>query len=271
VRIIMLLLTFYILIGCSKVNDDGFYVEGKNKDLHKNTKTLYDENGFNIEGYNRNGFNLDKIHFFTKTKYNQSGYDNEGFDISGYDKRGFNHKHIHKSTKTKYDENLKDYKGIELSTDFKIGYYTDKWGDRTGKQYIQQSNIKGWYNDDYKHRSDAKLTIRIHEYGFVFRLSKSEYSKSRTGSFPTLSIRTDKNKKYEFGLWGDDQAGDWLNLPKGDAILDYKGGDAKGLLIVLTEGNKVEMIFEIKDNTMYHFELDTVGLNELSKKTKLQF
>lgn len=58
---------FMLLLGCDKTNEKGFYIEGKNKGLHKETKNLYDKSGYNIDGYNYRG-------------YNKDGYDIDGWN-----------------------------------------------------------------------------------------------------------------------------------------------------------------------------------------------
>jgi len=46
--------------------------------LHKNTKTQYDQYGFDVNGY----------HQLTSTIYDPEGYDVDGYDVDGYTRRG---------------------------------------------------------------------------------------------------------------------------------------------------------------------------------------
>lgn len=73
---ILLSLLLINLLGCGdKTNENGFYIEGKDIGIHKETKTKYDINGYDINGYNSQG-------------YNKNGYDKDGLDKNGYDKNG---------------------------------------------------------------------------------------------------------------------------------------------------------------------------------------
>ena len=95
---------------------NGFNIKG----IHKKTNTLYDPQGYNQKGYDKNGFNIRGIHYKTNTIYNPQGYDKNGFNknklhkitATHLDPRGFNYKGINVDTKKPYDKNGYDIRGI---------------------------------------------------------------------------------------------------------------------------------------------------------------
>ena len=52
--------------------------------INIDTGTLYDENGYDIDQFDREG-----IHRITQTLYDREGFDREGFDKYGYDREGY--------------------------------------------------------------------------------------------------------------------------------------------------------------------------------------
>lgn len=87
-------LSFLFIFGCmNKTDKNGFYIEGKNIGVHKETKTEYDKEGYNKEGFNELGWN--KIGMNRETN---SIYDKEGYNINGFNVKGIN-----KETKTIFD------------------------------------------------------------------------------------------------------------------------------------------------------------------------
>lgn len=117
-------LALILILGCTdKTDKNGFYIEGKNIGIHKETKTKYDINGYDINGYDKDNFGKDgwsknkNINKETKTKYDKDGYDYYGFNkdkinrdtgtnynIDGWDKDGFNKKGINKITGFNFNE-----------------------------------------------------------------------------------------------------------------------------------------------------------------------
>ena len=64
---------------------NGFY----ENEIHKDTGTKYDEDGWDIDGYNNRGFNKDGIHKDTGTKYDKDGEKHEepfDWNKDGFDK-----------------------------------------------------------------------------------------------------------------------------------------------------------------------------------------
>ena len=76
----------------------------------------YDKNGFNIDGINRAGFRKDGIHIETNIKYGPDGYDIDGYDIDGYDKDGYDMLGIDRNGINK-ETNIKDER-IEFGEKF---------------------------------------------------------------------------------------------------------------------------------------------------------
>lgn len=113
--------------GCKLFDYRGFGKDG----IHKVTKTEFDQYGydinyFNKEGYTFTGFNKDFIHKTTKTKYSPDGYDVNGCDrkgieyysrvccvFGGYDIKGFNIYNRHKVTGTRYNPQGYDRYGFD--------------------------------------------------------------------------------------------------------------------------------------------------------------
>lgn len=302
-KYLFLLISFIILFGCSKVDERGFYIDGKNKNLHKITKTEYNEKGYNIEEYNKRGFdeegyykncfnlygfNKEGIHEKTNTKYNEEGfnllgynengydkkgYNTEGFNKKGFDSRGFNRKRIHKSTKSKYDKELRDYKGNKLITDFAIGNYVDEWGDEIDKQFIYQSGILGTFSNSATHNSDAFLKIMIDKSGgFDFKISEYNINnRANVGEDPWLTIYTDKKEKFNFKLWGDQD----FELSEQGTVTLYNNKrnnyPVEKLMKILKENQNVRIRIEGDYRSEYDFRINTTGLKEIAQSLNFRF
>ena len=60
------------------------YSKRKGIMIHKDTKTRFDP-----DGYDANGFNSEKIHRDTRTRYDSNGYDYQGYNEKGFNAYGF--------------------------------------------------------------------------------------------------------------------------------------------------------------------------------------
>lgn len=58
--------------------------------INTKTQTKYDRYGYDIQSYNKDGFNINGIHKDTKTKYDQKGFNFYGKTKDGYDRNGYN-------------------------------------------------------------------------------------------------------------------------------------------------------------------------------------
>lgn len=130
---IFVILILLILIACGDKTDvRGFYTEGKNIGIHKETKTEYDKFGFNMYGFNQEG-------------YDKDGYDKDGLDSEKFGKDGWSeNKYINKETKTEYDTNGYTYYGFNQE-----GINKD-----TGTKY----NSEGWDRYNFNEKGINKIT-----------------------------------------------------------------------------------------------------------------
>ena len=81
-KIICSLSLVFLLFGCTdKTDERGFYIEGEKIGYHKETGTLYDKEGFDIKGWNK-----DKINKDTRLAYDKDGYNIDGFNRNGINK-----------------------------------------------------------------------------------------------------------------------------------------------------------------------------------------
>ena len=162
--------TYYDQNGANIEGHDPFGFNIHNK-RHKNTRTIYNENDFDIEHihkvtkdiYDHHGFDINGIHKDTGTKYNPNGfdiygnwykkegneykkysyskYDSNGYDIDGYNRRGFDKNGIHRITGEHYDEQFFGDDGLywELAQNGvrrkTNRVYNDKNYDRKGNLY----------------------------------------------------------------------------------------------------------------------------------------
>ncbi|MGL5050015.1 MAG: hypothetical protein ACRC6E_05200, partial [Fusobacteriaceae bacterium] len=188
---------------CSyKIDSNGFYMEGKNIGIHKETKTKYDKDGFDRYGwssdkninketkteYDKNGYNYYKFNKYKINKDTGTNYDIEGWDINQFNEQGINKKtgfsfdsdgnpkysSFYESeilAETFFSKPYVNFVGLISST--KTNYfqtYSDKF---TGTKYIGRS-----YNSDLcllaTMTSTAKLMMEIAQE----TKKKSDYSKA---------------------------------------------------------------------------------------------
>ncbi len=151
-KIYLILMTLFFL-GCTSVDENGFYTSGNKIGLNKKTNTAYDENGFSKYGYNKENYNkygYDLYGYdregYNKYGYNKSGYDREGYNVKGYSREGYNRlgytkegwdiKGINKETGTEYDKEGYD----------KLGYDKEGWSKSFNNKYTNSYYDKEGYN-----------------------------------------------------------------------------------------------------------------------------
>ena len=139
--------------------------------IHSVTGTLYDEHGFDIFGYDKNGYTIrgfgrDKLHKITHQIFSDRGYDIDGYStigayssefgffitdegfsdpVNGYNSKGFNLLRKHKLTNTYYDPDGYNAEGFD-----KNGIHRDtmtKWS--LGGFDIHGKNKKGIFVSQY--------------------------------------------------------------------------------------------------------------------------
>lgn len=152
------------------------------KGINKKTGTRYDENGYDISGfnqkgihkttktrYNTNGFDKNAIHIKTHTKYDELGYDKNGYDKNGYNRLGYDKDGYNKLG---YDKNGYDRTGYN-----KLGYDKDDY-DREGY------NRLGYDKNGYDKTGYNKLGYDKFGYdkkGFnqdgIHKITKTQYNK----------------------------------------------------------------------------------------------
>lgn len=106
---------------------NGFNIDGFNRDGYDHDGFNY--NGFNREGYDRNGYD---IYGFDANGLDTLGYDKDGFDIAGFNQSGFN--------RNGYDKNGFDRYGYDEKGFNKQGY------NKAG------FDINGFDKNGYNHR-----------------------------------------------------------------------------------------------------------------------
>ena len=69
-------------------DEDGYDIFGWNaEEINKETHSKYDKDGFDMLGYNREGYDREG---YDEDGYDRGGYDEDGYDRGGYDKYGYN-------------------------------------------------------------------------------------------------------------------------------------------------------------------------------------
>ena len=208
---ILMVLSLLMFIACSdKTDDKGFYTEGKNIGIHKETKTEYDKDGYDKDGFDnekfgRDGWNKNKyINKETKTEYDKDGYNYYGFDkeginrdtgtnynTEGWDRYGFNEKGINKTTGFSFNS-----LGSPQQSSF---YQTEILAEKLiSKPYI--FNIGMMYPPEKKYfstRDDKFEGVnyigRSYNYDFTLLALKA----ARTKTSMEIGVRTKKNSDYK--------------------------------------------------------------------------
>ena len=122
------------------------------KGLHKDTKNIYDPNGFDRNGFDKytrtiydpNGFDRKGFYKYTRTIYDLNGFDRNGNHIKTkdkYDPEGFDRNGLHKVTTTIYDPEGFDISGYDIhnnrkkSSKIKTGK-AKSFKDQKGKGHV---------------------------------------------------------------------------------------------------------------------------------------
>ena len=88
-KVLVSLFLTILLVSCGEKTDErGFYLEGKKAGINKITESIYDKEGYDINGYNKYGFDRSG---YDKRGYNSLGYDKNGINKRGYDEKGVYH------------------------------------------------------------------------------------------------------------------------------------------------------------------------------------
>lgn len=140
-------------------DENGYDIFGFDKNgVHKLTGTLYTEDNYDREGYNKDGYdrlNFDKngIHRFTDEKYDRYDSDKYGYDSYGYDKTGFNKSGYNKNGYDifGYDEHGNNQYGINVYGNIKNEDNLDSTDNNT--QFTQTKN----FNEGIKPLNLAEL------------------------------------------------------------------------------------------------------------------
>lgn len=159
-----LLLVFLTACG-DKTDERGFYITGKNIGMNKITNSMYDEEGYNIDGYNKYGFNKDG---YDKKGYNSLGFDKNGINKRGYDKEGIYHNEYRFNKMMEEGslnfETAKEYMVKRYSLKNTYMYSAGKSEFETTKEYIHrlENDQKKYLNfliNSYFIYDDGKMNI----------------------------------------------------------------------------------------------------------------
>lgn len=165
-KILISLLIIILFTGCiDKTDERGFYIEGKNIGMNKITKSVFDEEGYDVNGYNKYGFNRSG---YDKKGYNSLGFDKNGINRRGYDEKGVYHNE-YRFNKMMEEEGLdfneaKEYMVKRYSLKNTYMYSPGKSEFETTKDYIKrakadQRRYLNTLNDSYFIYNAGKMNI----------------------------------------------------------------------------------------------------------------
>lgn len=173
-------------------------------EIHQKTGTKYDENWYDLGGYNKNWFKIDGTHkngtrydkewydfhgynilWFKRNGNNKNGtkWDDNGYDILWFDKKWFSKDKYHQND-TRYDENWYDYYGYDHQWYAKNGldrnsfnrkreYKNIKWHFFDNDGYDYEGYDQNHFNNSGKHKSGLSFELYL-----VKRLSEKDYEGS---------------------------------------------------------------------------------------------
>ena len=205
----------------TKLDERFFDIEGywyKENDFGQRYRTFsrYADDSFDIDGYNKYGFDRNGIHSETHKEYNPMG-----FDVEGYYWKEEGKKRV--KTENKLNENNFDYKGhfyekvngklidrgpVYDSHGFYfngIHYKTNKYYDERGFDkdgYWYKQNADGEYINTHSKYNDKgfdidRLTIRHNVYGIPFRDYVDEHGFDEYGFYHMPVVGPNKNGLFD--------------------------------------------------------------------------
>lgn len=225
---IILSLLLVLILGCTdKTDTKGFYIEGKNRGIHKETKTKYDKEGYDKYGYSTDGYDKYGYNYigFNKDGYNTEGYDKDGYNYKGFNKDGYNAEGydkdgFNKGGFTRYGFNKKNefeknkfykYKFEESKFIFANSYIYDETQTMLTEGlwdiFITNKNLKNLKKDEFETTSEFEIRKNnlVKKYSKEIEDIKNEYYiiYSRADSYIIGKYDADNeewnfNKSYEY-------------------------------------------------------------------------
>ena len=181
----------FLLASCmDKVDERGFYLEGKHTGLNKITKNIYDKEGYDIKGYNKYGFDRSG---YDKKGFNSLGYDKNGIHRRGYDENGVYHNEYlfnRMMTEEGIDyQKAKEYMAKRYSLKNTYMYSAGKGEFETTKEYMKrlaadQKKYLNYLVDSYFMYDDGRMDIEYNAdtQEMIFTVYSYEESENITGT-----------------------------------------------------------------------------------------
>lgn len=217
VFIIVILIFSNVLLYNEYFNYDS---RGFNKhNIHRVTKTNYDEEGYDINGYNKSGFNKENYDRkgYDKTGYNKAGYDKEGYNKTGYNKSGYDKEGY---SKTGFNKNGYDRKGSDIKGFNSVGFNIN-----TNSFYdVQGFKKNGQVDFDFYKDKEADSLEEVYEFASDSDIKKKK-DQFETGDEYAIRISKYKNDllrvfnyTQEYGLSYDINKEEWSVLIESGTI-----------------------------------------------------
>lgn len=180
-------------------NEKGIYCEINNGKV-KQTKSTYNLYGFNSKGIHKNGTLYDDNGFkIDGTREDGSKYDAEGYNLEGFDKNGFNRSGFYRNTNKTLNEFGFDKNGIHNKTKLPYdsnGFMIDGKNIITGSYVsIYGCRINGTFSENGGRNFNERLFDKDGDYLVV---STNKYSRW---------TKKGKYDKYGFNIFGIDKNG----------------------------------------------------------------
>ena len=100
------------------MDDRGFRFD----EIHHITRTRYDEQGYDINGWNQEGINIETQSEYDSKGFNIKGihqngtpYDNDGYDKNGFSSQGIDRRHFRRDGTNTYTNKKFDLKGYDIN------------------------------------------------------------------------------------------------------------------------------------------------------------